>query len=123
MELFRVDGIVIATPTGYKPVFATTSTEDSARDQMGDMYNTPMFTIGGYDLSWKYLNWDEISTLLDSVLGKSNFSFHHKSPLHPGHWIDAQFYASNFNMATQTLEEGEETWKDLTINVRSTHPV
>lgn len=32
-ESFTVDGVAIAAPSTYKPVFATTSTKSSKRDQ------------------------------------------------------------------------------------------
>ena len=47
-ESFTVDGVAIAAPSTYKPVFATTSTKSSKRDQELSMHNSPMGTIGGY---------------------------------------------------------------------------
>ena len=49
-EQFEIDNVVIRAPDSYKPVFATTSTEDSKRSQDLIMHNTPMGTIGGYDM-------------------------------------------------------------------------
>lgn len=117
-EEFRVDGVAIAAPSTYKPVFATTSTKSSKRDQELTMHNSPMGTIGGYDLTWDVLSWEEIAAILNGMIDKSEFSFHHKDPTVPGKWIDRTFYASNFNMAAQTLEENEETWTELSINIR-----
>ena len=45
-EGFTVDGVAIAAPSTYKPVFATTSTKSSKRDQELTMHNSPMGTIG-----------------------------------------------------------------------------
>ena len=59
----------------------------------------------------------------NTVLNKSQFTFHHKDPTVPGRWIDRTFYASNFNMAAQTLKDGEEKWTDLSINVRRIEPI
>lgn len=117
-EVFKINGVAIATPSGYKPVFATTSTKSSKRDQELTMHNSPMGTIGGYDLTWDALTWNEISEILNAMFNKSEFTFHHKDPSVPGMWIDRTFYASNYNMGAQTLEEGDETWTDLTINIR-----
>lgn len=117
-EYFSVDGTRIAAPDSYKPVFATTSTDDSDRDQTLTMHNTPIGTIAGYDMEWGTLEWDEIATILNSMLNKSQFSFHHADPTIPGYWVDRDFYASNFNMAAQTLEDGIEMWEGLSINVR-----
>lgn len=122
-EEFKIDGITIAAPSTYKPVFSTTSTDDSDRDQNLVMHNTPIGTIAGYDLTWELLTWSEISTILNAMLNKSSFSFHHKDPTIPGTWVDRTFYASNFNMAAQTLEDEEEMWEDLSINVRRIEPI
>ena len=69
------------------------------------------------------LTWAEIATILNTVLNKSQFTFHHKDPTIPGRWVDRTFYASNFNMAAQTLKDGEEKWTDLSINVRRVEPI
>lgn len=122
-DFFEVDGVQIATPTQYKPIFATTSTDDSDRTQDLVMHNTPIGTVAGYDLVWKSLRNNEISTILNGMMDKSKFSFHHKSPLSPNGWMDADFYATNFNMGAQRLQDGEELWTDLSISVRSIDPV
>lgn len=122
-EQFKIDGVTIKAPDTYKPVFATTSTGSSKRSQVLAMHNTPMGTIGGYDMQWGELTWTEIATILNAVLNKSQFTFHHKDPTVPGRWVDKTFYASNYNMSAQTLKDNEERWTELTINVRSILPV
>lgn len=122
-EHFSIDGTTIKTPDSYKPVFATTSTEDSDRTQDLIMHNTPMGTIVGYDLTWKSLKSSEISTILNLMMNKSSFSFHHRDPRNSSGWSDADFYASNFSMGAQRLQEGQELWSDLSINVRGIYPV
>lgn len=117
-ECFKVDGVAIAAPSGYKPVFSTTSTKSSKRDQNLKMHNSPMGTIGGYDLTWDEMTWDEIAEILNNMMDKSEFIFHHKDPTIPGKWVDKSFYASNFNMEAQTLEDSGEKWTNLTINIR-----
>lgn len=87
-ESFTVDGVAIAAPSTYKPVFATTSTKSSKRDQELSMHNSPMGTIGGYDLTWDVLSWEEIAVILNGMINKSEFTFHHKDPTTPGKWIE-----------------------------------
>lgn len=122
-EQFKVDGVAIAAPDAYKPVFATTSTEDSDRDQSLVMHNAPMGTIAGYDMTWGVLTWEEISAILNAMLNKAEFTVHHPDPTVPGMWIDRTFYASNFKMAAQSLEDGEENWTELSINIRRIQPI
>lgn len=122
-EQFMIDGVEIKAPDEYKPVFSTTSTDDSDRDQALTMHNTPIGTIAGYDMKWGCLEWEEIATILNGMLNKSEFTFHHKDPTIPGQWIDKTFYASNYNMAAQTLEDNEECWEDLSISIRRITPI
>ena len=123
-ERFTIDGTAIKTPDTYKPVFATTSTEDSDRTQDLIMHNTPLGTIAGYDMTWKSLKSSEISTILNLMMNKPYFSFHHRDPRNASGWSTADFYASNFNMNAQRLgERTGELWSDLTINVRSIYSV
>lgn len=117
-EQFKIDGVVIPAPETYRPVFSTTSTSDSDRDQGLEMHNTPIGTIGGYDLTWGSLTWDEIAIIINAVMNKPRFSFHHKAPNVPGRWIDLDFYVSNMNMDALTLEDGYEEWEGLTMNLR-----
>lgn len=121
-EQFNIDGVTIKAPDAYKPVFSTTSTSDSDRDQNLVMHNTPIGTIAGYDLTWEVLTWEEIAIILNSMLNKSSFSFHHKDPTIPGVWVDRDFYASDYNMAAQCLKDNEEVWEDLSISVRRIRP-
>lgn len=122
-EKFMLNGVEIEAPTDYKPVFATTSTSDSDRDQNLIMHNTPIATIAGYDMKWDILKWDEIATILNGMINKSEFTFHHPDPTIPGQWIDRTFYASNFNMAAQTMEYDYEAWTNLQINIRRIQPI
>lgn len=121
-EYFKVNGVQIATPTSFKPVFATTSTDDSDRTQDLVMHNTPMGTVEGYDLQWDGLTDSEISIILKNMINKSSFRFYYHSPFE-GRWIEKTFYASNFSMEAQTLKNNQEKWDGLTINVRSINPI
>lgn len=117
-ECFKIDGVAIAAPENYKPVFSTTSTKKSKRDQSLRMHNSVMGTINGYDMTWGELSWDEIAVILNALINKKSFTFHHKDPRIPGKWVDATFYCSNYSMGAQTLKDNEEKWTDLTINIR-----
>lgn len=119
-EQFRIDGVAIAAPETYKPVFSTTSTKSTKRDQSLTMHNSVMGTIAGYDMTWGELTWNETATILNALIDKKSFTFHHKDPRIPGKWIDAVFYCSNYSMDAQTLEENEEKWTGLAINIRRT---
>ena len=119
---FEMNGIKIASPTVLKPIFATTSTEDSERAQTGVMYNTPMFTVDGFDLSWEMLTSAEISAILQQAINKSSFSFYCPHPL-TGQWERKQYYASNYSGALLSTVNGVERWENLSFNIRGIKPV
>jgi len=123
------DYIRIQAPVEYKPVLATTSTEDSDRTQDLVMHNTPMGTIVGYDMVWGDMSTDEVRKILDLMVNKPSFSMHHFNIL-TGEWSYDDFYASNFNVEGVRLRQyryhdhlyNEECWKGLSINIRAIYP-
>lgn len=121
LRQFSVDGVGIKAPTSYKPVFATTSTEDSDRTQDLIMHNTPMGTIAGYDMQWDQLTTEEAQTILKGMMNKSSFSFYHHDVLTG--WVSKDFYASNFSVQAVRLKDGQELWTGLAINIRAINPI
>lgn len=117
-EQFMIDGAVIAAPETYKPVFSTTSTKNSKRDQALTMHNSILGTIGGYDMTWGELTWEEFAAILNAVMDKKSFLFHHPDPSIPGKWVDYEFYCANYNMDALTLEKDSERWTGLALSVR-----
>ena len=113
-----IDGAVIAAPETYKPVFSTTSTKNSKRDQALTMHNSILGTIGGYDMTWGELTWEEIAAILNAVMDKKSFLIHHPDPSIPGKWVDYEFYCANYNMDALTLEKNSERWTGLALSVR-----
>ena len=122
------DYIRIKAPVEYKPVLATTSTEDSDRTQDLVMHNTPMGTIVGYDMTWGDMSTEDVRMILDLMVNKSSFNMHHFD-IFDG-WCYKDFYASNFNVDGVRLRQyrlhdvlyNEESWKGLKINIRAINP-
>lgn len=117
MKNFSLNGISIACPTVFKPVFSTTSTDDSDRDQGLTMHNTPIGTIAGYDLTWDYLTFSEARTILNGMMNRSKFSFYHPDPTLAA-WVTKDFYATDYSMEAVYLEDKQEYWKGLNISIR-----
>lgn len=115
------NGVEVVQPTEYKPNLATTSTEDSDRDQSLVMHNTPIGTVVSYSLRWEDITAEEASQILAQVLNQSSFSVHYFDII-VGSWNTAEFYASNFSASALTLEEGEERFDDLSFNIVAINP-
>lgn len=122
-DYLKFNGIRIKQPDedGYTAILSTTSTEDSDRDMALIMHNTPIGTVAGYNLKWRYLTLQEAVEILSQVLNKPSFTAHYLDIL-TGKWRDDEFYASNYNAPVHTLKDGEERWKELSFNIRSINP-
>lgn len=116
-DYIKINGIVVQQPDTVTAVLATTSTDDSVRDMNLTMHNTPIGTILGYDLKWKRLTPKKMGEILEQVINKKSFTVHHLDVI-SGEWIDADFYASNFNAPALSFEDGVEMWNELSFNIR-----
>lgn len=116
-DKWKFNNIVIEQPTTAKAVMETTSTSDSGRSMSGEMHNTPMFTIAGYDLTWKYIGAVAAAEILRQFVNKKKCLVHYFDIME-AKWKDEYFYASNFNAPSFTMEDGEETWEELSFNIR-----
>lgn len=123
-EKIKINGIEIQQPTydGYAAVLSTTSTDDSDRDMSLDMHNTPIGTVVGYNLKWEDISAEEVAKILQQVLNKSSFTVHYFDIV-TATWKDGEFYASNFNAPSRSLEEGAEKWDELSFNIIGVKPV
>ncbi|MFR5148182.1 MAG: hypothetical protein ACLTER_00370 [Ruminococcus sp.] len=78
-----------------------------------------MGTISGYDLVWGEPTWEEIAAILNVLIDKKSFTFHHKDPRIPGKWIDAEFLL--FQLQHGCADPWKRTMKNgrgLSINIR-----
>ena len=117
-ESIKFNDIEIVQPDedGYSAVLAVTSTEDSDRDISGDMHNTPLFTVHGYNLKWSYISAAKAAAILKHFVGKNKCKVHYFDIM-TATWKDGYFYASNFNAPSKTLKDGEECWKSLSFDI------
>lgn len=122
-DCIKINGITVVQPDedGYSANLATTSTDDSDRDQSLVMHNTPIGTVQGYELKWSYINASDAATILREIINKSSFTLHYFDIL-TASWRDGKFYASNFNAPCKTLEGGVECWDELSFNVIGVNP-
>ena len=107
---------------GCKPAYATTSTPGSGRTQRGVMKNSVMFTVEGYNLKWTDITPSEARQILQEVMNKSSFSFYHYC-VHKAQWETGQFYAANFSLGVDRLNEGSERIQELSFQVTAINPI
>ena len=108
---------------GYKPSFAVTSTANSGRTMRGTMINTTMFTVEAYDLKWDRITAQQVSEILQEIVGYDSFNFTYYSVFY-NRWLTAPFYVANVNSINITsLVDGEEKVMDLSFQVTGINPV
>lgn len=117
---FAINGVRIKTPDKYKPVLATTSTDDSDRTQDLTMHNTVIGTVHGYDLQWDDISVEDASNILRQVVDRNSVTFLYLNPVN-GQWQTDSFYASNFNLDGFDLSDEVQRWGSLSFNLRSTY--
>lgn len=107
---------------GYTPAYSTTSTSGSGRTQRGAMKNSVMFTVEAYNLKWTDIKADIARRILQQVMNKNSFDFYHYC-VHKAQWVTSKFYAANFNMQVDRLNDGEERVKQLSFQVTAINPI
>ena len=121
-DAFTIEDTNIEQPTTYSGSFATTSTDASDRTQDLVRHNTPIGTIGSYEMRWEYIKTSEASKILQLVLNKSQFKVHYYD-LFTDSWKSAYFYASNFEMTPLTLEENYKYIDSLSFSIIGVNPI
>lgn len=107
---------------GYQAQFATTSTASSGRTQRGNMVNATMFTVEAYNLKWTDLPASVVKNILQQVMGKNSFSFHHYN-VYTAEWETSDFYVANINSPFYRLNDGEERVNELSFQVTGINPM
>lgn len=121
-DVFTIEDTNIEQPTTYGVSFDTKSTDDSDRTQDLVMHNTPMGTIGNYEMGWEYISTGEASKILRLVLNKPQFKVHYYD-LYNDKWKTAYFCASNFEMTPLALEENYKYIDSLSFNIIGVNPI
>lgn len=121
-EYFKLNGITVKQPDSVEMNIATTSTDDSGRNQYLEMTNIPIGSVQSYSVEWSWLTPTEMSQILKQVLNKPSFSAHYPDG-YEGRWADAAFYATTFNAPSRTFEEGEEKWDKLSFSMIGISPI
>lgn len=122
-DYIKINGITIVQPDedGYSVELSTTSTEDSDRDMSLVMHNTPIATVVSYSLKWTDIKATDAAQILSQIINKPSFSFHYFDIL-TASWRDGEFYATTFNSPCKTIEDGVESWDELSFNVIGVNP-
>lgn len=106
---------------GYKPLFASTSSENSGRTQRGRAINVVLFTVEAYQLKWTNIKASDASNIINHILGDS-FQFYHFNII-KSRWETSEFYVANIDTAIYRLNEGDEICSELSFQVTGINPI
>ena len=123
-EKYSFDGFTPdRQPSDVEPMWAITSTADSGNSQFGVTTNKVMFTKEAFKVTFEEaLYADDMSGILQAIMGKNSIQFHYFSPYH-GAWRTARFYVANINCSKIMVKDGREHIKGLTFQVTAINPI
>lgn len=112
---FKIDGVVIPTPSTYEAGIEDLSSEQTGRTLDGVMHKDIVATKDYYTCTWKSLSWEDMATLLNAMNGKPNFEFTYADPRIPNRFVTEKFYVGERTTAALNLRDEKKTWKDFTV--------
>lgn len=115
----KFDNEVIKQPEDMSWSFETTSTADSTRAMSGTVYNTPMFTVESFSVTWGRMTRAELYAILQKIVqrpSKPYFSMFYYSPFYNA-WRTADFYVGQGTLKVKTLKENREVIESVTCNL------
>ena len=104
-------------PTQMDWSFETTSTSDSTRVMAGKLYDTPLFTVEAFDMTYSNLTRAQVSAILQIIVKRPStpyFVMHYYSPF-SNTWKDGTFSISQGSLKIRSLKEGEENMQEISF--------
>ena len=111
--IFKVDGVVIPTPTTYEWSQEDLSSEETGRTLDGYMHKDVIDYKDVYACTWKKLSWAETAVLLKAIRGKSKVRLQYADPTNPNTMSVGDFYVGKRSTAAMNLSDPDRTWKDI----------
>lgn len=112
---FKINGVVIPTPTTYEFNVEDLSSEATGRTLDGEMHKDVVAVKDTYTCSWNKLSWKDAATLLNAINAKSSFNFTHVDPRYPNKWLTHKFYVGARTGAALNITDPERTWSKLSF--------
>lgn len=114
-QRIKINNFDEVQPTTFNYSWETTSTEDSGRAMSGIMYDTPMFTVEAFDVTYSNLTIAQCRAILQEIVKRPKrpyFDLHYFSPFH-GTWRTASFGVSQGSLNVRSLKRGEENIEEI----------
>ena len=118
-QRISINGWSAKQPVDFGWSYETTSTEDSGRAMSGTLYDTPMFTVEAFDVSYRDMTISEASALLQHIVKRPSrpyVTLHYFSPYY-GNWRDGEFSVSQGSLKVKSLKQGEENIDEISFKL------
>lgn len=112
---FKIDGVAIPTPSKYEYSIEDLSSEQTGRTLDGEMHKDVVAVKDTYQCTWQSLSWDDASTLLKAVDGKTRVAFTHADPRIPNKFIIRDFYVGVRNGGALNLRSETAAWENISF--------
>ena len=112
---FKIDGVVIPTPSEYGFDIEDLSSEETGRTLDGIMHKDVVAIKDYYTCVWKKLSWQKASDLLALVDGKTQVMLTYVDPRYPNQLLVNRFYVGKRSGKCNNINDPGNTWKDVTF--------
>lgn len=112
---FRINGVVIPTPSTYEFDVEDLSSEETGRTLDGVMHKDVVAVKDTYTCTWNKLSWEDTAKLLNAINAKSKFDFTYVDPRKPNKWLTNKFYVGARTGAALNITDPERTWSKISF--------
>ena len=112
--MIHIGNIDIVTPSSY--VVDIMDITNSERDSKGNMHIDLINTKYKLELSWNFLNKDDMKGLLKALHSNITFEVEFIDPA-TGDYKKATFYKGDRKIGMLDFIKGEPRWKDIKVNL------
>jgi len=112
---FRINGVVIPTPSTYEFDVEDLSSEETGRTLDGVMHKDVVAVKDTYTCTWNKLSWEDTAKLLNAINAKSKFDFTYVDPRKPNKWLTNKFYVGARTGAALNITDPKRTWSKISF--------
>lgn len=113
---FKINGVNIPTPSTYEFSIEDLSSEATGRTMDGTMHKDVVAVKDYYTCTWNHLSWEDASTLLNAINGKTKVTFTYLDPRIVGVWSTGEFYVGQRGGAALDLtQSGRQNWSGISF--------
>lgn len=112
---FKIGTTTIPTPTEYEFSIEDLSSEETGRTLDGNMHKDVVNVKATFTCTWAKLSWEDASTLLTAINGKTKVKFTHADPRDASGFIEGWYYVGQRGGAALDLTDSARNWTNISF--------